>query len=77
MTWNLITGLIATLIGIVYGWQALRLPHATFGTATGHIVYPVILGGVMTIAGSWPWCSRSSLAKGPKSPKCERRNSEN
>ncbi|PKL23922.1 MAG: hypothetical protein CVV47_11675 [Spirochaetae bacterium HGW-Spirochaetae-3] len=51
MTWNMITGLIATLIGVAYGWSAWNLPRATFGSATGHIVYPVILGALMTFLG--------------------------
>jgi len=68
MTWNLITGLIATLIGVVYGWQALRLPHATFGTKTGHIIYPVILGSVMILLGLG-LVLKELVAKGPKDPK--------
>jgi putative tricarboxylic transport membrane protein len=51
MTWNMITGLIATLIGIAYSWSAWSLPRASFGNATGHIVYPVILGIAMTVLG--------------------------
>ena len=68
MTWNLITGLIATLIGVVYGWQALRLPHASFGTKTGHIIYPVILGSLMILLGLG-LVLKELLAKGPKDPK--------
>lgn len=51
MTWNMITGLLATLIGIAYGFSAWNLPRASFGSATGHIVYPVILGVSMTVLG--------------------------
>ena len=51
MTWNMITGLAATLIGIAYGLSAWTLPRASFGSATGHIVYPVILGVLMTVLG--------------------------
>ncbi len=51
MTWNMITGLLATLIGFAYGFSAWSLPRASFGNATGHIVYPVILGIAMTMLG--------------------------
>ncbi|MBU0927392.1 MAG: tripartite tricarboxylate transporter TctB family protein [Spirochaetes bacterium] len=51
MTWNMITGLVATLIGAAYGWSAWNLPRATFGNPTGHIVYPAILGALMTLLG--------------------------
>lgn len=65
MTWNLITGLIATLIGVVYGWSAWSLPRATFGSPTGHIVYPVLLGILMTVLGLALVISEL-LKKGPK-----------
>lgn len=68
MTWNFLTGLFAILIGIVYGWQAWRLPHAMFGDPTGHIVYPVILGIAMTVLGL-VLMVKEILAKGPKDPK--------
>ncbi len=68
MTWNMITGLIATLIGIAYGWSTLTLPRATFGSATGHIVYPVILGVMMTLLGL-ALVVKELLAKGPKNAK--------
>ncbi len=68
MTWNMITGLIATLIGIAYGWSAWTLPRATFGDPTGHLVYPVILGVLMTVLGL-ALVIKEQLAKGPKDPK--------
>lgn len=68
MTWNMITGLIATLIGIAYGWSAWTLPRATFGSATGHIVYPVMLGIAMTLLGL-ALIVKELLAKGPKNAK--------
>ncbi len=68
MTWNMITGLIATLIGIAYGWSAWTLPRATFGDPTGHLVYPVILGILMTLLG-FALVIKELLAKGPKDAK--------
>jgi putative tricarboxylic transport membrane protein len=68
MTWNMITGLIATLIGIAYGWNAWTLPRATFGDPTGHLVYPVILGILMTLLG-FALVIKELLAKGPKDAK--------
>ncbi len=68
MTWNMITGLIATLIGIAYGWSAWTLPRASFGNPTGHLVYPVILGILMTVLGL-ALVIKELLAKGPKDAK--------
>lgn len=68
MTWNFLTGLLAILIGVVYGWQAWRLPRAMFGDPTGHLVYPVILGITMTILGLILMV-KELRAKGPKNPK--------
>ncbi|HAE22689.1 MAG TPA: hypothetical protein DCG47_10265 [Spirochaetaceae bacterium] len=51
MTWNMITGLVAMLIGVAYSWGAWTLPQASFGSPTGHIIYPVMLGGIMTLLG--------------------------
>lgn len=68
MTWNLLTGLFAVLLGVAYGWKAWLLPRAMFGDPTGHLVYPVILGITMTILGLI-LIVKELLAKGPKSPK--------
>ncbi len=68
MTWNMITGLSAVLIGVAYGWGAWSLPRATFGNPTGHIVYPVLLGVLMTLLGL-ALVVKELLAKGPRSPK--------
>lgn len=68
MTWNMITGLAAVLIGVAYGWGAWTLPRATFGDPTGHLVYPVILGILMTLLGL-ALVVKELLAKGPKNPK--------
>lgn len=51
MTWNMITGLVAMLIGIAYSWGAWTLPRASFGSPTGHIIYPIMLGAIMTLLG--------------------------
>ncbi|MFH2113937.1 MAG: tripartite tricarboxylate transporter TctB family protein [Spirochaetota bacterium] len=68
MTWNFLTGLIAIMIGVVYGWQAWRLPRAMFGDPTGHLVYPVILSIAMTILGLILMV-KEIIAKGPRDPK--------
>ncbi len=68
MTWNMITGLMAMLIGIAYGWGAWTLPRASFGNATGHIIYPVMLGILMTVLGA-ALVARELLARKTESGK--------
>ena len=68
MTWNMITGLLATLIGIAYGWGAWRLPRAAFGDPTSHIVYPILLAALMAVLGL-TLTIKELLAKGPKDAK--------
>ena len=51
MTITTITGLIAVLLGVLYTAQSWTLPRATVGNPIGPILFPLILGGGMTILG--------------------------
>lgn len=47
MTIDMITGTATFLIGIAYTFSAVALPRATVGKPMGHIIFPVILGGLL------------------------------
>jgi putative tricarboxylic transport membrane protein len=51
MPMNLITGIAAVLIGGVYTWMSILLPHSPFGDPIRHIVFPIIIGVGMLILG--------------------------
>ncbi len=48
---NLVTGIAAILIGAVYTWMSILLPHSPFGDPIRHIVFPLIVGTGMLILG--------------------------
>jgi len=48
---NLMTGIASLVIGVGYTLMAYLLPKATFGSLSGHTVFPLIVGIGMTILG--------------------------
>lgn len=82
MSWNMLTGLLATLIGVAYAWGAWTMPRATFGDPMGHIVYPLILGIAMTLLGLGQTAVElvkndpKAREKGPKFSKPDRHGKE-
>ena len=51
MTINLITGIAAVVLGVVYTLMSYLMPRASFGDPSGHIVFPLIVGFIMTTLG--------------------------
>lgn len=51
MTINVVTGILSFLIGIGYSYMAWTLPRATIGNPIAPSIFPLILGGGMTLMG--------------------------
>jgi putative tricarboxylic transport membrane protein len=51
MTINVVTGILSVLIGVGYTYLAWTLPRATVGNPMAPSVFPLILGGGMTLMG--------------------------
>ncbi|WP_422446319.1 tripartite tricarboxylate transporter TctB family protein [Thermoanaerobacterium sp. DL9XJH110] len=48
---NVIVGMVATIIGIIYSIQALSLPKATIGNPWAPVYFPLALGILMAALG--------------------------
>jgi len=51
MTINVVTGILAFLLGVGYSYLAWTLPRATVGNPLAPLIFPLMLGGGMTLLG--------------------------
>lgn len=51
VNYNLLAGLISTIIGIIYTIMSITLPNATIGNPIEPKIFPMLLGVGMTICG--------------------------